>query len=230
MIEQEAVLEALAGVRDPELDEPITTLGFVAGLGIDGDEVAVELRLPTYFCAPNFAYLMVADARKAILAVAGVREARVTLVDHFAGREINAGVAEHRGFQGTFPGEADAELDELRRLFRGKALIARQDRLCRALLARGLAPEQLSDLRLADLPPSPETDLYLERRAELGLDISPGAPFLVNPNGARIPAELVAEYLRRARAVRVSIEGNAEFCRELLSTRYGRSAREEATT
>ena len=33
----------------------------------------VHLRLPTYFCAPNFAFLMVADAHDAVAAVPGVR-------------------------------------------------------------------------------------------------------------------------------------------------------------
>ena len=30
MISREAVLDALTGVRDPELDEPVTALGFVS--------------------------------------------------------------------------------------------------------------------------------------------------------------------------------------------------------
>jgi metal-sulfur cluster biosynthetic enzyme len=225
---REAILDALAGVRDPELDEPITDLGFVDTLELDESSVHVALRLPTYFCAPNFAFLMVADAKKAILSVPGVTQARVTLTDHFAAGEINTGVAEEHGFQATFPGEADAELDQLRRLFRGKALIARQERLCQALLAQGFSQERLVGMRLADLPPCPETDLYLERRAELGLDVSPEAPLLVNPNGEPIPEEKVADHLRRARTVRVSIEGNAELCRELLSTRYALAADEEA--
>ena len=55
------VLGALSGVRDPELDEPIAELGFVSDLEIEGEAVKIRLRLPTYFCAPNFAYLMVAD-------------------------------------------------------------------------------------------------------------------------------------------------------------------------
>ena len=64
--------EALGTVIDPELDQPVTELGFVAALrvrplGSTGSyEVHVVLRLPTYFCAPNFAYLMVADAREAV--------------------------------------------------------------------------------------------------------------------------------------------------------------------
>ena len=54
-------------MRDPELDEPVTELGFVASCTVSKAGVAVvRLRLPTYFCAPNFAYLMVADAYDAV--------------------------------------------------------------------------------------------------------------------------------------------------------------------
>src|SRR3954452_17794442 len=102
-----ALIEALSQVRDPELDEPITDLGFVSELHVDGPRVRARLRLPTYFCAPNFAYLMVADAQEALAAVDGVHEANVTLDDHFASGEINEGVAARRDFAGTFPGLAD---------------------------------------------------------------------------------------------------------------------------
>jgi len=61
------LLAALGTVRDPELDEPITALGFVSACSLAADGTAeVRLRLPTYFCAPNFAYLMVADAYDAV--------------------------------------------------------------------------------------------------------------------------------------------------------------------
>src|SRR5215472_7634451 len=44
-------LAALATVRDPELDEPITTLGFVTSCTVSADgDARVRLRLPTYFC------------------------------------------------------------------------------------------------------------------------------------------------------------------------------------
>jgi len=66
MITVENVLDALSGVRDPEIDESLTDLGFVAGVDVDEPDVRVHLRLPTYFCAPNFAYLMVADATAAV--------------------------------------------------------------------------------------------------------------------------------------------------------------------
>ena len=215
-----AVMAALAGVRDPELDESVTELGFVADVTVAGGRVEVALRLPTYFCAPNFAWLMVSDAHAAVRTVPGVSEVQIRLVDHFAGDEINTGVGNGQGFDATFAGLADGELDELRQVFRRKALAARQDRMCRMLLAGGATPGDLAERRLGDLPPGPDTDTYLQRRAELGIDISPEAPFLVDRTGAPVSPERVTPYLRRLRTVAVSIEGNAGFCRGLLATRY----------
>jgi metal-sulfur cluster biosynthetic enzyme len=219
-VTREAVMGALAGVRDPELDESVTDLGFVADVDVTGSSVAVGLRLPTYFCAPNFAWLMVSDAHDAVAAVEGVRHVQVQLVDHFAADEINIGVGEGRGFGASFAGLADGELDELRLLFRRKALASRQDKLCRSLLTSGASATELVGLRLRDLPPGPETDTYLQRRAELGADVSPGSPFLVDSSGAPIPRERATAYLRRIRLIGVSIEGNAGFCRGMLATRY----------
>ena len=70
---QAQVLDALGEVIDPELDEPITTLGFVSSCVVSAEgDVSVHLRLPTPQCAPNFAYLMTDDARAAISSVPGV--------------------------------------------------------------------------------------------------------------------------------------------------------------
>jgi metal-sulfur cluster biosynthetic enzyme len=41
---------ALEAVMDPELDEPITSLGLIRA-GDHGDDVEVHLRLPTLLCA-----------------------------------------------------------------------------------------------------------------------------------------------------------------------------------
>jgi len=218
---EQAVLGALSGVRDPELDEPLTDLGFVGDIRVDGAAVSVRLRLPTYFCAPNFAYLMVADAKAAVLSVPGVRRASVTLDDHFASDEINAGVDEERGFGGTFPDEAGGELDELREWFRRKAFVARQERLCRSLLSGGRSAEELAGMLLGEVPLSAELEEYQKRRAEMGLDVSPEAPLVVDPDGKRVPEEAVVKHLRFARTVRTSIEANAGMCRSLLATRYG---------
>ena len=223
-------MDALSGVRDPELDEPITDLAFVSELEIEGDAVSVRLRLPTYFCAPNFAYLMVADAKASVLSIPGVRRASVVLDDHHASGEINQGVNEEGGFDGAFPGETEGpDLEELRTIFRRKSFVARQEKLCRALLAEGYSPEKLAKMRLAEVPPSGAFEKYLERRAELGLDVSAEAPLMVDPEGNQIPKDAVVEHLRFARLTRVSIEGNAGMCRGLLATRYGISDPEEVT-
>jgi metal-sulfur cluster biosynthetic enzyme len=224
------VLGALSGVRDPELDEPITDLKFVAGLRVAEDAVDVRLRLPTPFCAPNFAYLMVADAKEAVLSVPGVREARISLDGHYASEEINAGMVEDRGFEGTFPGETEGEsLDELRTIFRRKSFVSRQEKLCRALLAEGYSSEELAEMRLEEVPVSEAFEKYLSRREELGLDVSAEAPFVVDPDGNAIPKEAVVQHLQFAKLTRLSIEGNAGFCRGLLATRYGIEDPEEAT-
>jgi metal-sulfur cluster biosynthetic enzyme len=225
-----AILDALSGVRDPELDEPITDLDFVSELGIEDGAVSVRLRLPTYFCAPNFAYLMVADARAAVLSVPGVRKARVVLDDHHASREINGGVNAEWGFEDTFPGEAEGnDLDELRHIFRRKSFVARQEKLCRTLLAEGHTPEELADMRLGEVPASAAKEKYLSRREELGVDVSAQAPLIVDPHGNPIHEDVVVEHLRFARITRLSIEGNAGLCRGVLAARYGIPDPEEAT-
>jgi metal-sulfur cluster biosynthetic enzyme len=230
MIDRNEVLDALSGVRDPELDEPITDLDFVSALEIEDASVRVRLRLPTYFCAPNFAYLMVADAQAAALSVPGVERATIFLDDHYASEEINGGVNDQHGFDGAFPGETEGpDLEGLRATFRRKSFVSRQEQLCRSLRAAGHSSEELARMRLEDLPPSEEFETYLKRRAELGLDVSAEAPLVVDPDGNRVPEEAVVQHLRFAKTVRVSIEGNASLCRGLLSTRYGIPQREERT-
>ena len=58
-----AILERLAQVLDPELDESILDLGFVRSLQLRSGHASVALRLPTSWCAVNFAYLMAEDVR-----------------------------------------------------------------------------------------------------------------------------------------------------------------------
>jgi len=217
------VLTALDAVRDPELDEPITTLGFVSSCVVSAaGDVVVRLRLPTYFCAPNFAFLMVADAYDVVSALPEVRHADVALEDHFASAEINAGVAAHAGFAGSFEGEAIGELDELRRTFLTKAVLAGTDQVCRPLLAAGLDPAALTTMTLSDTPPSAQLDRLCRRRAELGLRTDPAAPLLVDPaTGDPITGTAVSLHLGRARLSRVGIEANTGICRGMLRHRYG---------
>lgn len=222
MIDEARITEALSAVRDPELDEPITDLGFVKEVRIDGGHVVVTLWLPTYFCAPNFAYIMAVDAKTAVEAVDGVDGAAVRLIDHQQADEINAGLAQGLDFDATFPGDTAGEgLAEVRLRFDRKAFVARQQEVYRLLTGDGLTPADILGIRLADLPDTPEVRRYLDRRTRVGLDSSGTAPFLVDLDGKAITTETLDRHLIFARTVSVSIEGNASFCRGLLATRYG---------
>ena len=222
MISPAQVMAALAAVYDPELDEPITTLGFVASCAVSEDgDVAIHLRLPTPQCAPNFAFLMASDARRAVLRLPGAGEVGVILDDHYTGDEINAAVGRGAGFDGAFPGESTGDLEALRELFRRKALLARQGRVCAELLAGGADAEAVSAMLVADLPPGPEVTRCLQLRRELDLPAGPDAPALVAGDGWPIPAENLAMWLRRAQLVGLSLESNGGLCRSLLRVRHG---------
>ena len=210
---------ALDAVLDPELDEPITDLGFVKSLTVDGGRVTVHLRLPTSFCAPNFAYLMAADAKDALRTAPGVTAVTVLLDDHHDSDLINRGLAADAGYRGTFGHEADEDLEQLRLTFRRKAHQAAMERALTVLL-RADEHVDLHGVRLADLPDVSATHALLRRREALGLATDPSAPVLVDHDGTPFPREEVPLRLRFARSVRISIEGNSHFCRGLLRTRY----------
>jgi metal-sulfur cluster biosynthetic enzyme len=223
MTTRDRVMDALAGVYDPELDEPITTLRFVSSCDVSADgDVALALRLPTPQCAPNFAFLMAADARNAVRRLPGVRDVRVTLEDHYTGDEINAALSRGDGFTGAFPGEtADDELESLRELFLRKALVARQGRICQALISAGASHEQVAAMCVADLPDGPETRRCLELRAQLGIGAAPQEAAFVAGDGEPITAAAVGRWLRMARLVATSLEANGGICRALLQFRHG---------
>jgi metal-sulfur cluster biosynthetic enzyme len=209
------VWAALSGVRDPELDRPITDLGFVAS--VEMSPIRVALRLPTYFCAPNFAWLMVADARDAVSGLPGAGPVSVVLHDHFAAAEINAGVAAATGFDAAFDASGDPALSALRRTFERKAHLAAQERLARALTAVHGDLSEMSWQEARQCAPEAAAGVA-RRRARLGI-VSDYA--LCDDDGAPITPEKLPGWLRFARTVRVSIDGNAGLCRSLLETRYG---------
>ncbi len=225
MITQARVLAALATVHDPELDEPITSLGFVGSCVVsDGGDVDVHLRLPTPQCAPNFAFLMASDAREAVRRVSGVRAVGVVLDDHYTAAEINAAVGAGGGFDAAFPGESAGDLEALRQLFQRKALLARQGRVATMLLAAGGGADHAAivSLRVRDLPAGdPEVARCLALRRELGLPVGPHAPALVAGDGGPIRVSELANWLRRARLVGLSLESNGGLCRSLLRVRHG---------
>ena len=216
------VLRALVAVIDPELDEPITDLGFVRSVSFTDDGIEVHLRLPTSFCAPNFAYLMAADAKDALTALPESGVVKVELDDHHDSDIINRGLAADAGYRGTFLHEAEDNLDELRRTFQRKAHTAAMERALTALVRS--RPEMddsaLASIALRDLPEDSAKAALVRRRLSLGLTVDGAAQVLVDDHGSPVPQESAALTLRRARSTRISIDGNAHFCRGLLATRY----------
>jgi metal-sulfur cluster biosynthetic enzyme len=217
---QHEAYDALGVVIDPELDEPITDLGFVRSVAVSGADVEVHLRLPTSFCAPNFAYLMASDAKDVLVALPWTGVVVVELDDHHDSDIINRGLAADAGYRGTFRHEAEEDLDELRTTFQRKAHTAAVERCLTGLLRADpdRPVESVGDVRLRDLPGDDHTAALRRRRTTIGLPDSPDALVLVDHEG-RAPDD-VPMALRRARSTRISIDGNAHFCRGLLGTRY----------
>jgi metal-sulfur cluster biosynthetic enzyme len=225
------VLDALGTVFDPELDEPITSLRFVTSCDVTaGGDVDVRLRLPTPQCAPNFAFLMAADARDAVRRLPDVRDVTVVLEDHYTGDEINAAVGRGDGFASAFPGETAGSLDTLRELFQRKALLARQARVCQTMLDGGATAETIAERRVADLPDTADAVRVAALRAALGLPCDDDAPALIAGDGAALTASELPMWLRRARLVSLSLEANGGMCRDLLRTRYGTTDHQEVAS
>ena len=234
-----AVLERLAHVLDPELDESILDLGFVRSLELRSGHASVTLRLPTSGCAVNFAYLMAEDVRRALLGVEGIRRVTVSLGDHCAAEEIEAAVNNGRAFAEAFPGEGAGSLAALRLTFLRKGFLGRQERLLRDLRIAGCSPAAICALRVGEVSMQADAIViqqpdctpvvsgsaavlrrYLQRRAELALDCSPTAPLIVDLEGTRFSAERLEAHYRAIRTVRVAMEANGSFCRALLSVQH----------
>jgi metal-sulfur cluster biosynthetic enzyme len=227
-VEQTAEVWArLQSVIDPELDESVTELGFVTGVEVDaGGQVRIDFRLPTYWCAANFAFLMADDMRIAVAALPWVKKVTVGLGEHMYADEINRGVAAGLSFQATFGSEASGELEEVRRTFMVKAFQRRQEALLTYLLDRGHEPAALLRLTVAELAALPcdsggtrLVERYLERRPVV--ESRADKPAFVDQDGASLDAGQIHAYLRALRRVGVNAEFNSALCRGLLATRYG---------
>ena len=228
LAEREAEVWArLQTVTDPELDEPVTDLRFVTKADVDAQgRVSIGFRLPTYWCAANFSYLMADDMRRAVLALPWVAHVDVVLGEHMYDEKINAGLAQGHSFEQTFGEEADGNLDELRQTFLVKAFQRRQAALLHHLLGAGHAPEALVSATLSGLDAlalDPEgaklRERYLERRAVVG-PVRPEVLAFIDAEGARLQAETLQRYVRALRRVGVNAEFNSALCRGLLSARF----------
>jgi metal-sulfur cluster biosynthetic enzyme len=217
----------LRGVMDPELDESVTDLNFVTSADVDSkDRVHIEFRLPTYWCAANFSFLMADDLRQAVSRLDWVKGVSVVLGEHMYADKINAGLARGWSFQETFGAEADGSLDDLRQTFLVKAFLRRQVALLNHLIGLGQSPGMIVSLTLTDLGCLPLDDAgeklvqrYLERRAVVG-PASGNAPAFVDAEGAQLKADGLAGYVSNLRRVGINAEFNGALCRGLLAARF----------
>jgi metal-sulfur cluster biosynthetic enzyme len=229
------VRRALARVDDPELDEPVTDLRFIERLEIGDDgAVAIGFRLPTYWCAANFAFLMADDMRREVAALPWVSRVEVTLGEHMYADKINHGISAGLSFREAFGSEAGGELHELRRTFLVKAFQRRQEALLRHLRAEGFAPELLAALTLADLDGLDLSEegarlrqRYLDRRDVCAAPDE--ALAFVDAHGGALNAAEMPAYLRTLGRVGINAEFNGVLCRGLLAARFGEPVSEPGT-
>ena len=223
-MDKDDLMARLDRVLDPELDESVLSLGFVESVaGDDAGNVTVCLRLPTYWCAANFSYLMASDVQRALSGLEGVRSVTVKLGEHFASREVEEGSVSAMTFGEAFPNGGPDTLEETRQIFLRKGYFSRQEDLLRELKRNGLSFEQMAALRVADIGAAQvdarTASRYLERREELGLDCSPHAPLIVSVTGETIPPRELETYYIRARTTRLAMQANGSLCSAMLQSR-----------
>lgn len=223
------VWRAVAQVNDPELDEPVTEMGFVEGVTVaDDGSVSLDFRLPTYWCSPNFAFLMLDGLREALERLSWRPRFRITLHDHLFAEEVNRGVAEGRRFDEIFDALSPREdLSELRATFLRKAFQKRQEAALLGLREAGWADDDILALDCGALDKAsvgPDLTIRLVRyldamRARFPLAPESEAAFLTW-EGEPVRSAGLREYLARLRAVRINMEFNGALCRGLKQSRY----------
>jgi metal-sulfur cluster biosynthetic enzyme len=224
---QAEVWARLQNVTDPELDEPVTDLNFVTKADVDPRNwVHIEFRLPTYWCAANFSFLMADDMRRAVSALEWVKGVSVVLGEHMYADKINAGLAKGLSFQETFGAEADGDLNDLRQTFLVKAFQRRQAALLGHLVNAGRPADEITALTLAelerlavDVDGARLVQRYLERRAVVG-PARPDALAFVDAEGGRLRSDGLLAYVSGLRRVGVNAEFNSALCRGLLAVRF----------
>jgi metal-sulfur cluster biosynthetic enzyme len=224
---QAQVWACLQSVTDPELDESVVELKFVTNADVDANNhVHIGFRLPTYWCAANFSFLMADDMRQAVQTLDWVTGVTVVLGEHMYAEKINAGLSQGLSFQDTFGSEADGNLDDIRQTFLVKAFQRRQVALLNYLTSAGHQPEALVALTLSDLECLPLDaegqkllHRYFERRHVVG-PIRPDALAFITCEGAALKSETYAAYVSGLRRIGVNAEFNGALCRGLLAVRF----------
>ena len=224
---QRQVWACLDGVSDPELDESVTELNFITHADVDlENRVHIGFRLPTYWCAANFSFLMADDMRRAVSALDWVEGVTIVIDEHMYADKINDGLAKGHSFQETFGDEADGDLDELRQSFLVKAFQRRQAALIKHLRDAGHEADSLVAMTLGELEVLKVDEegrtlvrRYFERREVVG-PVRDDAHAFITAEGARLNSDAIGSYLTGLRRIGVNAEFNSALCRGLLSVRF----------
>lgn len=217
-------------VMDPELDEPITDMGFVERVSIDNTaDVTVMFRLPTYWCSPNFAFLMAQGIKREVDALPWANSSNVWLEDHMAAEEMNAAVNSGGSFSDAFAELRGGEdLDALREKFDRKAFQRRQEVVIKALIADGRQVRDILEIPLVSLLQLTFDDAEDMRQAGRYLDLLQGKRLAAKPQDMAFPTyegTAITEhgfnaYMDLLRSVRINMEFSGSLCRGLKRTRY----------
>jgi metal-sulfur cluster biosynthetic enzyme len=241
---KQSVLRALSSVTDPELDEPITDLGFVKDLSISKDgRVSLDLVTSTFWCSPNFVYMMLEEARDVVSKLPGITAARVRLEGHHDAGRINEGINSGKSFSECYSDEAHGDLEALNRMIRTRALRSRLYSMAAAMSRSGVMPRELLGLSRHDIAAEGDTLIvklrgdprrisepsdvqrvvrYLSFRDGLGLQ---DAPLVIwDLDGRRPGPDEFSSMLTLGRSAKANFSLNAELCRALLSARMNRDA------
>ncbi len=220
-------------VMDPELDEPVTDMGFIEAVSINWPQaqnsstVHISFRLPTYWCSPNFAFLMAADIKRQVEILPWVGQAVVTLQDHMAADEMNAAINSGASFgtvfEGLHPGE---NLEALREKFDIKAFQRRQEVVIKALIAMGFLPAEitamprglLDAIALDDPENARQKARYLAILSDKQLALTAADPAF--PTWQGTPIADYPLYMGLLRSVRINMEFSGSLCRGLKQSRY----------
>lgn len=224
------VWDCLEAVSDPELDEPITDMNFVEAVAVTDDlTVRVEFRLPTYWCSPNFAFLMAFGIRSEVLALPWVRGMEVRLMDHCLGDEVSKGVNSGRPFHEIFAENCGgAVLEEVVEKFLAKAFDRRQEVMLLGLEAMGKTAGEIVAMTLGGLKRvcfTGEEELrqlprYLDLLTKRKLASADEDPVFPTWEGKPIAARDLRAHLGRLRSTRINMEFSGALCRGLAESRY----------
>jgi metal-sulfur cluster biosynthetic enzyme len=222
-------------VMDPELDEPVTDMGFIEAVSVAGpttghniSTVEIAFRLPTYWCSPNFAFLMAEGIKREVEALPWVGQAIVILHDHMAAEEMNAVINAGGAFSDVFaelmPGE---NLDALRETFDQKAFQRRQETVIKGLIAQGFVSDVVTGLTLSDLSLIPFDDDEVARQCARytallqSKNLARQAGDLAFPTYQGTPiGDDFQTYMGLLRSVRINMEFSGSLCRGLKRSRY----------